>query len=685
MIKHTNLVFFVFMLLCSMAIGQVYPISNHSGQTISTCTGVFTDSGESFSTPYQPNETFSISFCSNDQNRPVLVVHFQNFQLGAGDVLRIYDGDNSSSPLLWEATGTQLQGVNVYASTGCLHFVFQSSPSEQGPGWEAIISCKSICETFRVEIQPQGGKFDFCPGVGNVFFSATAFYLPQNIQIAPPTYTFSWVIDGTSYQGQSQTHSFVETGIYPVVVSVSDPTLNCTTKSERFVRLGTVPSFNGTGPLVEEVCARESFTLSGRATPNIYTTFNSSHQGVEVIPDGTGLVYQSGITFDSFDSDAVILPTVGVSRVCIDIEHSRHGQLQIQLECPQGNRTMLKNFSAAQANLGEPVARNTHTPGIPYTYCFTNSAPRTINITTPSFHSYIDQAGDFFANAAFIPAGDYRPDQAFQNLQNCQLNGEWKLVITDNISGQNGFVFGWSIYFDEDLYPPGKLNFPRIVDRKWFSGTTQLQGNPAVHSVNQPGTHNFRFEVTDSYGCSYDTIVSIFVKSLPQAEFVLPVGEELPVCRGDSILLTLAPINVINPNWSFQWVVGTTPIPGETSPARMARHPGAYRIRVTDNVTGCVEFFEIVVTDQDCQLEIPNVFTPNGDGINDFFEIKNLEHFRGSIVIYNRWGRVVFEHPDYYNNWWDGNGHPDGTHYYVLTYERDGEIQRTEGIITIIR
>jgi gliding motility-associated-like protein len=685
MIKFKNTVFPVLILLGVLAQSQGYPINTNSGQTISTCLGTFTDSGGSFDNPYQPNESYSVSFCSNNQNSPVVVFHFTHFQLGAGDVLRVYDGDNAFAPLLWEATGTQLQGKSVYASTGCLHFVFQSSPSEQGLGWEAQISCMSICETFRVEIQPQGGKFDFCPEVGNVFFSATAFYLPQNIQFAPPTDTFSWVIDGTSYQGQNQTHSFMETGIYPLSVSVSDPNFNCTAQSNRFVRLGTVPNFNGTRPMVAEVCAKEPFTLSGRANPNIWTPFSSSHVGLDAIPDGTGLVYQSGINFDVFDSEAVISTSYGVSRVCIDIEHARHGQLQIQLECPQGSRTMLKNFSPAQANLGEPVVWNTNTPGVPYTYCFLNDATRTINLTTPSFHSYVDQSGNFYANASYIPSGNYRPDQGFQNLGGCPINGEWKLIITDNSADLNGFVFGWSIYFDDDLYPPGQINYPRIIDGKWFSGTTQLQGNPATHSISQPGFHDLKFMATDSYGCSYDTIVKIFVKKLPEAEFRLPVGRELPICRGDSILLALSPINVVNPNWSYQWVVGTTPIPGETTTTKMARTPGTYRIRVTDNDTGCIEFFEIAVTDQDCQLEIPNVFTPNGDGINDLFEIRNLEHFSGEIIIYNRWGRVVFEHPDYYGNWWDGIGYPDGTYYYVLNYERDGEIQRAEGVITIIR
>ena len=63
---------------------------------------------------------------------------------------------------------------------------------------------------------------------------------------------------------------------------------------------------------------------------------------------------------------------------------------------------------------------------------------------------------------------------------------------------------------------------------------------------------------------------------------------------------------------------------------------------------------------------IPNVITPNGDGANDFFEIKGLEDVPGkNIYIFNRWGRKVFESPDYQNNW-NAPGLEDGVYFYTL-------------------
>ncbi len=88
-----------------------------------------------------------------------------------------------------------------------------------------------------------------------------------------------------------------------------------------------------------------------------------------------------------------------------------------------------------------------------------------------------------------------------------------------------------------------------------------------------------------------------------------------------------------------------------------------------------------------CNIEIPTLFTPNGDGVNDEFEITGLANSFPDfeMKIYNRWGNIVF---DYKNNgrsipqWWDGfsNGRmtikstnmaPTGTYFYVINFNDD--------------
>ncbi len=202
--------------------------------------------------------------------------------------------------------------------------------------------------------------------------------------------------------------------------------------------------------------------------------------------------------------------------------------------------------------------------------------------------------------------------------------------------------------------------------------------------MSEPGEHHFRFQVTDDFNCSYDTTLTVKILPLPKAEIESEL--EIPICEGDSTLLTVRPVDHDGFDWEYQWQVGGVDLPGRTYDTLMVKDPGIYTVMVTDTSTGCIDFFDKDVTDQNCDLVIPNVFTPNADGINDEFEIENLEHYpNAQMVIYNRWGKKVYEHSDYYNNWWDGANAPDGTYFYVLRYTRMGKTRYAEGTVTIIR
>ncbi|WP_233164816.1 gliding motility-associated C-terminal domain-containing protein [Pedobacter sp. ASV28] len=86
-------------------------------------------------------------------------------------------------------------------------------------------------------------------------------------------------------------------------------------------------------------------------------------------------------------------------------------------------------------------------------------------------------------------------------------------------------------------------------------------------------------------------------------------------------------------------------------------------------------------------LFIPNLFTPNGDGNNDTFEIKGLELFaENDLMIVNRWGNQVYK-SDNYRNDWTGDGLNEGTYYYVLRVKEASrsEWQVFKGYITLIR
>lgn len=88
---------------------------------------------------------------------------------------------------------------------------------------------------------------------------------------------------------------------------------------------------------------------------------------------------------------------------------------------------------------------------------------------------------------------------------------------------------------------------------------------------------------------------------------------------------------------------------------------------------------------QPVSIEIPNVFTPNGDGFNDIFVIKGIENCEKSrLLIKNRMGAVIFQTSNYQNNW-NADNIPDGTYYYQFSYTFNGIMQTRNGTITIMR
>ncbi|HEX8040561.1 MAG TPA: gliding motility-associated C-terminal domain-containing protein, partial [Chryseosolibacter sp.] len=98
---------------------------------------------------------------------------------------------------------------------------------------------------------------------------------------------------------------------------------------------------------------------------------------------------------------------------------------------------------------------------------------------------------------------------------------------------------------------------------------------------------------------------------------------------------------------------------------------GRYQVVVTDSLGCTLTFVARVPLDED--LFIPNVFTPNGDGSNDVFFIRNLPAAPAvnQLIISNRWGKEVFVSRNYQNNW-DGEGISDGLYFYRLKVQ-DGE------------
>jgi gliding motility-associated-like protein len=129
--------------------------------------------------------------------------------------------------------------------------------------------------------------------------------------------------------------------------------------------------------------------------------------------------------------------------------------------------------------------------------------------------------------------------------------------------------------------------------------------------------------------------------------------------------------------WEAQERTGLEAVISTTDNIMTIERPGQYRTWMTATYNQCTYNFEVtdvLVRVDSSLIEVPNVFTPNEDGLNDFFQVKSvsLKSFHGKV--FNRWGRLVYEWDDWktqeagwngrYQN--DGREAPAGTYYYVI-------------------
>jgi len=164
--------------------------------------------------------------------------------------------------------------------------------------------------------------------------------------------------------------------------------------------------------------------------------------------------------------------------------------------------------------------------------------------------------------------------------------------------------------------------------------------------------------------------------------------DTLQICTGSHPTL-IAP-NVPYPT-SYEWffIDLTVPEPVAVSVdedyATIVGEPGQYYVTLTDTQCGFQVTKDYLINAESCEVIIPNIFTPNGDGDNDFFEFEGLGNFTNSTLkVYNRWGNLIFESVNY-NNKWSGEDFPDGTYFYILGINKSSGMEYHEGNVTILR
>lgn len=204
---------------------------------------------------------------------------------------------------------------------------------------------------------------------------------------------------------------------------------------------------------------------------------------------------------------------------------------------------------------------------------------------------------------------------------------------------------------------------------KWENGTSD---NPRLGLL--PG--NYPFTVTDASGCIFkDTAFVPGPPPLSVSEIIVP-----PDCENlNNATLQIEPAGG-TPPYNIRWEDGSLSL------FRLMLSPAVYSYVITDS-RQCQLADTAEIKPPDCGLFIPNVITPNGDGVNDRFIILGIEKFpNNELIIFNRWGRELLQFRGYKNEWdgRDSNGTlvAEGVYYFILRLSNGRKFQ---GSVTVIR
>lgn len=143
---------------------------------------------------------------------------------------------------------------------------------------------------------------------------------------------------------------------------------------------------------------------------------------------------------------------------------------------------------------------------------------------------------------------------------------------------------------------------------------------------------------------------------------------------------------------ALSWDLGNGSGAAGTSASAVYQSPGTYTVTLTaTNVAGCSDTYmlTVIVPEGASALQMPNVFTPNGDGINDQFSGIGYGIKEFNCKVYDRWGILVTELPTFKSNW-DGRTTAgvmatDGTYFYFMEATgADGKTYREKGFVELM-
>lgn len=316
--------------------------------------------------------------------------------------------------------------------------------------------------------------------------------------------------------------------------------------------------------------------------------------------------------------------------------------------------------------------------GFPINFTASSSSSAALPLT----HSWTfgDGGTSILANPehTFTNPGNYSPQLVSSDANGCKDSASKPIVIipTPGIT----FAISDSVLCEGDSVAI-RTELTSGYDRiRWDFGDGTIKDSlqQPTHAYDTAGDYIIVATAAYAHCPLREHTANVSVHAYPQ----VTLGPDTSICLGgEPVVLTNS---AATPGISMRWNTGST------DASILARHHGVFYCTATDN--GCSTTDSVMVY-KSCYIDIPNVFTPNGDGLNDYFFPRQL---LGKAItafemhVFNRWGQLIFETRRTDGRGWDGtlNGEPQSSGVYVYLIKvafSNEQSEAYQGNVTLIR
>lgn len=315
---------------------------------------------------------------------------------------------------------------------------------------------------------------------------------------------------------------------------------------------------------------------------------------------------------------------------------------------------------------------------------FTNKSIATPATIPYYWWDFKDGAVDSIFNPShkYTKYGVYNVTMTITDYLGCKKTAT-KTVVVDSL-GSASFFSDTIICAGESIQFLGDYSEIGGTYARWdfADGHTIDDKFTIEHAFINPGTYDV--QLTAHYRICPDTTYNqnIVVRPYP----TIDLGKDTSLCPDGESFVIKELINAGDPNLHYRWNTETK----DTTWSIQVHHPGVYAVTVDRDGCAVTDTLEVK---KNCYIDIPNVFTPNNDGYNDYFlprQLLSRNITKFSMSIYNRWGDIVFETSKTDGRGWDGkvNDKPQPTGVYVYMIKvsfANGTNENYQGNITLLR